>query len=64
MQEEAVGYVKTNAVEQIERQLSSHRRCDGQLLNDSVFSRTFSAEVIAGIIYRHRREKFLKARRD
>lgn len=28
-------------------------------INDSVFSRTFSAEIIASIIYRHRREKFI-----
>lgn len=28
-------------------------------INDSVFSRTFSTEIIAAIIYRHRREKFI-----
>lgn len=27
--------------------------------DDSVFSRTFSVEIVAGIIYRHRKEKFL-----
>lgn len=28
-------------------------------INDSVFTRTFSAEAAAGMIYRHRREKFI-----
>lgn len=28
-------------------------------IDDSVFGRTFSVEIVAGIIYRHRKEKFL-----
>jgi hypothetical protein len=28
-------------------------------INDSIFSRTFSVEIIAGIIYRHRQENFI-----
>ena len=28
-------------------------------INDLVFGRTFSVEIVAGIIYRHRREKFI-----
>ncbi len=55
---------ETLSVEEVDELLTivldeNHLLKDLGNINDSVFARTFSAEVVAYIIYRHRMEKFL-----